>query len=434
MKTPQRASTSWGRPAFFGYAVIAVAFFGLGGWSASAPLDSAVVASGLVTVESNRKTVQHYEGGIVREILVKEGQRVEQGEVLFRLDATQARANLSTITNQYYSALARQARLEAERQGLPDIVFPDEVLANAESTQLAREISDQKDQFRDRKAAIAGQIDILDSRIEQLNRTIEGVDLERQAALEQIGFIDEQLAGFDRLVRQNLIQKSQVVEVQRERSRLAGDIGRSAADIARSRSEIAEAELQKTQTMRQFIETVNEEIVEVRQSANDLREKIGVASDIFSRLEITAPRDGRVQNLQIFTQGAVVRPGDPLLDLVPEDEGLLVQARIAPFYADNVLPGMLAEVRLPSFQIKNLPSMFGSVASVSADRLVDEREGEPYFLALVKVDESSLPEKVAAEMRPGLPAEIIIPTGERTVLEYLTGPILDRLRASLREE
>ena len=420
-------STNWKKPAAVGYVTILLTFFGLGGWSASAPLDSAVVANGVVAVDNNRKTVQHYEGGIVREILVAEGQKVKEGEILFRLDPTQAQANLSMVSNQYRSTLAQEARLDAERDGKDEIAFPDEVLKAASEPLVAREIADQREQFEERKASLLGQIDILNSQVEQLKS-------EQQAAKSQIGYVQDQLADYQGLLDKKLIQKSAVVQLQREKANLEGIIGRSTAEIAKARSAMSEAELQKSQIKRKFLEDVNAQIVEVRQRAADLRQKIVVASDVFNRLVVKAPRSGTVQNLKVFTIGAVVRAGEPLLDIVPDNEALIIQAQVSPIDVDNVKTGMRAEVRLPSFTAKNLPSMFGEIRSISGDRLVNEQRGDSYFLALVEVDPTTLPEAVAQELKPGIPASVLIPTGERTVLEYIIDPFLDRMHGALREE
>lgn len=427
-------STNWKKPAAVGYVTILLTFFGLGGWSASAPLDSAVVANGVVAVDNNRKTVQHYEGGIVREILVAEGQKVKEGEILFRLDPTQAQANLSMVSNQYRSTLAQEARLDAERDGKDEIAFPDEVLKAASEPLVAREIADQREQFEERKASLLGQIDILNSQVEQLKSEIGGLELEQQAAKSQIGYVQDQLADYQGLLDKKLIQKSAVVQLQREKANLEGIIGRSTAEIAKARSSMSEAELQKSQIKRKFLEDVNAQIVEVRQRAADLRQKIVVASDVFNRLVVKAPRSGTVQNLKVFTIGAVVRAGEPLLDIVPDNEALIIQAQVSPIDVDNVKTGMRAEVRLPSFTAKNLPSMFGEIRSISGDRLVNEQRGDSYFLALVEVDPSTLPEAVAQELKPGIPASVLIPTGERTVLEYIIDPFLDRMHGALREE
>ena len=426
--------TNWKRPAAIGYVTIFVAFFGFGGWSATAGLDSAVIAEGVVAIASNRKTVQHYEGGIIKDIRVAEGEHVEEGAVLFRLDPTQAQANLSMVENQYRMTQAQAARLDAERSQRDKIDFPQEVLESASDPLIAREIADQEQQFSERRASVTNQIEIIDSKIEQLNSEITGLEIEMRAATDQAGLIKEQLAGFESLLKKGLIQKSAVVQLRRERASLQGIIGRATAEIAKARSSIAEAALQKTQITRKFTEDANDQIVEVRQKAAELRQRSVVASDVFKRQEITAPRSGTVQNLAVFTVGAVIRAGEPLLDIIPDDENLIVQANISPLNVDNVAPGMTAEIRLPSFKLKELPPVFGTIRSVSSDRLVNEITKEPYFRALIEVANADLPDEIASHFIAGLPAEIIVPTGERTALQYFISPLEERLRTSFREE
>lgn len=431
---PPKPSSNWKAPAFWGYATILFAFAGMGSWSAYARIDAAVVASGVIVLESNRKTVQHFEGGIVREINVREGQRVDAGDVLFRLDATQGGANLSMVRNQLDSLVALEARLLAERDKEERVTFPEELTARRDDAIVARSIEDETNQFNERRSSLEGQIEILRSQIVQLGTEIDGLTQEREATQRQFATIEEELEDQRFLLEKELTQKSRVLSLEREKSRLEGITGRSLAELAKAEAGIGEAELQIRQLQRRFAEEVNTQLVETRQQISDLRERLIVADDVVRRLEVAAPRAGRVQDMQVFTRGAVIRPGEPLLDIVPEDEGLIVQAQVSPLDVDNVEKGMRAEVMMSSFQAQQLPVIWGQVQSISGDRLTDEQTGQPYFLTQIVVEDEDIPEELDGRLQPGLPADIIIPTGERTVLDYLVTPLRDRLSKAFREE
>ncbi len=425
-------SRSWFAPALVGYATIIVAFGVFGGWSAFARVDSAVIASGVISVESNRKTVQHYEGGIIREIRVKENEFVQKDQVLFELDPTEARANVAMIRAQLDSALALEARLVAERDNAAAIAFPDELLARRDQPVTAASIIDQQKQFDQRRDALSGQMAILTSRIEQLNTEIGGLEQEAAATRRQLVAIDDELESKQELYKKNLIAKSQVLALEREKARLEGVVGRSVADKAKAQGSIGETKLQIQQLEKQFLEDVSSQILDARQKISDMRQRLVVASDVFTRLVVKAPLAGYVQNLKVFTLGAVIQSGQPLLDIIPVDEPLIVQARISPLDIDAMREAKRAEVRFPSFKARDFPVIFGTVRSLSNDRFVDETNGQPFYLALIEVDDSKI-EHAHEQLMAGLPTEVIVPTGERTVIQYLLEPMLDRLRNSFRE-
>jgi HlyD family type I secretion membrane fusion protein len=428
-----REIPDWRRAAAFGYAVIIFTFGILGGWSAVAKLDSAIIAQGLVTVESNRKTVQHFEGGIVREILVHEGQHVMQGDVLFRLDTTQSQANFDNQRAQLDYNLAAEARLVAERDGADTITFPSELAARGNEAQVARAMADQRNQFAERRASLAGQVSVLQSKLDQYKNEIDGLTAERTASQNQLELIGQELKDLLYLQDKNLVSKSRVLSLEREKSKTEGTIGHTTAEIAKAENNIHETQLQIRQLREKFLEDVAGAILEVRQKASELRQKLTTATDVLKRIEVTAPKSGEVQNLKVFTLGAVLKAGEPLLDIVPERDDLIVQAHVSPLDIDKVAAGMHAEIRLPSFHGDLLPIMTGRIASVSRDRMLDEQAKEPYFLAQVLVDDPSIPAFVRGRLTAGMPAEIVLPTGERTVLQYLVGPLQNRMRGALRE-
>lgn len=420
--------------AIAGFSVIGLTFGVLGGWAATAPLDSAVVASGLVTSASNRKTVQHFEGGMISEIRTAEGNSVKQGEVLFVLDSTQARAGVEIILNQFHQNLAREARLNAELIGAREIQFPVELANLKLDPSVTQVLNDQKRQFEERRNSLDGQVAILRSRRDQLRTEIEGVDREHQSTIQQVAFLEDELTGLRTLFEKGLQPKSRLLALEREKARLDGNIGRLTAERAKAESGIGEAELQIQQLRQRQQEEVGKELVEVREKINDLRQRLPVARDVFRRLEVMAPTDGTVQNLKFFTPGAVIRAGEPLLDIVPANDDLIVQAHVSPLDVNSVTAGSHSEVRFPSFKSRTLPTIFGNVTSISKDRLMDDATKQPYFLALIKVDTAHIPEEFRSKLTPGLNAEIILPTGERTVLAYLVDPLRDTMRKTFREK
>ncbi len=422
----------WKRPAILGYLIVTVTFFVLGAWSAIAKLDSAVVASGVVAVESNRKTVQHLEGGIIKEILVREGQRVKQGDILFRIDPTQARANFDLQQNQLYAALAQEARLVAEREGTAEVTFPEELQEDRVHPTVARALADQIKDFHERRASLSGQMDLLEAKIGQYKIEIEGLIVQQKATETQLRWIVEELADLRRLLDRNLVQKSRVLALEREKSRLEGVVGRSTSDQAKAQNGIGEAQLQIRQLRQKFLEEVSGQILEARQKIADLREKVRVAKDVFRRLVIAAPVSGTVQNLKFFTVGGVIKAGEPLVEIVPERDRFIVQAHVSPHDTESVVAGMRAEIRFTAFRTNVLPLIMGHVESVSRDRLIDETTRQPYFLTQIVVED--VPREVRERLTAGMPADVLLPTGERTVLDYLVRPMKDRISSALREK
>ena len=424
-------SSDWRRPAALGYGIIVVTFVVLGGWSAFAALDSAVIAQGVVINETNKRTIQHLEGGIIREILAREGQRVEKGQVLFRVDSVTAKASFDVQRNQLDFSLTQEARLIAERDKADEITFPEEIRSRSNEPNVAHAISDQTKEFRERRASLDGQVALLETKIRQYQTEIEGLTQERDATNRQLRFINEELGDLSYLLNKQLVQKSRVMALDRERARLEGVIGRSTADQAKAESGIGEAKLQIGQIRQKFLEEVSGQILEVRQKITEIREKLLVANDVLGRVDVVSPESGTLQNLKIFTVGGVIKGGEPLVDVVPDHDSLIVQARVSPLDIERLAPGARAEVRFSSFQASLMPLVMGRVDTVSRDRLIDDTTRQPYFLAQVVAE--NVPQDVRERLTAGMPAEVIIPTGERTVLDYLVRPMKDRMRGALRE-
>lgn len=433
--SPGKPDSDFRRIALTGYAIIVFTFGIMGGWAALASIDAGVVAPGVISVESKRQVVQHLEGGLIKEIKVREGQKVEEGDLLFRLEDTTALANRDAVRNQVYAGLALEARLVAERDDAPKITFPPLLVDRPDDPVVKRVIADETAQFTDRRNSITGQLNIIDGRVDQLKAEIDGLDRERKSAEQQLYFINDELVGIRDLALKGLVPKSRQSALEREKARLDGVVGRNIADAAKAENNIGEMKLQATQTRQKFIEEVGAQLLDIRQKLGDMREKLHVTEDVLRRTEIRAPRAGEAQNInpRIFTVGAVVRPGDTLVEIVPQDDELVIEARVQVTDIDNLRTETSTEVRFPAFHSRTTPLILGSLRNVSRDRLVDEQTREPYYLALIAVADTDIPAELKGRLRPGMPAEIIFNTGERTVMSYLMRPLADAMSGAFRE-
>ncbi len=432
MNNPKKASDNPRFYAMIGYAIIIFCFGGLGTWASVAPLRGAVVAHGFVTNEGNRKTIQHLEGGIVAEILVREGDHVEAGQVLLRLDDTSPRANVEIYRNQLDAAVARESRLAAELSGSGTVQFPDELTQSADAV-AQKAMEDQRVQFNERRASIESQTSILHSRADQLRQEIVGLNRQQSANEEQVNFISDELKGVKALYDKNLVSKSRWLALERERSRLTGEIGRAIAEHAKAEKSIGETDLQIEQIKQKFLEDATRDLVDTREKLRDLRNKFVVAQDALRRLEIVAPVTGRVQNLKVFTIGAVVRQGEALLDIAPDRDKLVIQAHVSTLDIEEVQAHNVAEVRFPGFKDRTVPLITGNVISISQDRLIDETDKKPYYLAIIDVPQENIPDVYRGKVMPGMNVEVLLPTVERTALGYLVYPLRNRLSTAFRE-
>ena len=418
-KQSNRSSSEWRPVAFAGYTLIAMTFGVAGVWAAVAKLDKAVIATGFVETETNRKTVQHLEGGIVQQILIKEGDHVTEGQVLFHLEQVQAEANNESLSNQLDSALALEARLVAERDGAQEISWPKEFKDRLVEPTLSHTLDDQIHQFEERRGSLEGQKNVIESRIVQLHKEIDGISIEKTSTESQTTYINQELVGLRELAGKNLVPVTRVYAMERERTRLEGSVGRAVADIAKAESSIDEMNIQIQELTQKFQEEVASSLLDARQKIADLRERLSVSQDVVNRLAITAPRAGMVQNLKVFTIGQVLRGGEPLLDIVPDNDALVVHAEFSTTDIDNVFAGMTSEVRFPAFHSRTIPVMLGKIESISHDRLLDESTHQYYYLGLVSLNRADIPEEYRSRVRAGMPAEVIVSSGERTVLNYL---------------
>ena len=432
---PSRGGDQLGtrKPVLIGSIIVAIFFGFFGIWAFIAPLDSAAIAIGTVGVEGNRRTIQHLEGGIVKEILVRDGDRVKAGQVLIRLEETQPRAQLQLITGQRNAALALAARLRAERDGAETVTFPEALVSQGDDIGVQDTMLGQLSIFQARRDAIEGQRQILRQRVGQFREEIEGLRAQIRSADEQLVLIKSEVADLQTLFDKGLTPKSRLLSLQRRAAEIEGERGQNRAAIARARQSIGESEIRIAELRTEQVNEVVAELREVESQLLDLDERFRAADDVLGRIEIVSPIDGFAVDLQVFTSGGVIRPGDRLLDVVPDSEKLVIEARVAPTDIDIVHAGLEAQVRLSAFNQRITPTVDGTVTWVSADRLTDSSTGEEYYTARVDLKDQNDPRLNGLTLQPGMPAEVLIRTGERTLIQYLVSPVEQSISRSLRE-
>ncbi len=418
----------------FGLAVSVLLVGGIGAWAAMTKLAGAVIASGTVVVESNAKKVQHQTGGIVGEILVREGDRVSAGDVIVRLNETMTRANLQIISQQYDRTVARQARLQAERLGLPAITLPDDLARRAgDDAGVAAMVAGEKALFESRTRASTGLKSQLAARSGQLEREIEGLSAQRKAMDESATLVERDYNSLQTLYEKKLVSLERVSELQLELSRLKGESGRLAAAIAETDGKISETALQALQVDEEMRKDVNEELRELDGKEVELVERKLVAKDQLARTEIRAPQSGFVQELAVHTVGGVIAPGETLMLIVPEQDQLVIDAMVAPASIDDIKPGQPVSIRFPAFDVATTPECKGTVQRVSADLIKDPQRQVSYFVARTTLDDPKACLKDARRLQPGMPAEVHIQTGERNVWSYVLKPLTDQMQRAFRE-
>ena len=421
--------------ALLGYTIVFLTFGVFGGWAAIAKLDSAIVASGTISLEGNRKVIQHFEGGIDAEILVDEADTVQEGDVLLRLSDVESRSNLEVLSNRLEVLRVVEARLQAERHLEDSFALPEGFQDSPLSINVVDTFADQQEIFTDRRSILKSGTDILSSRVEQLELQIEGLELQRSALKRRIEnftvMVDRMASG----VEKGLVEKNVLAQRQDELIQIEANLGQVISEIGQTRNVVGETEYQKLQVTQEYRERANAELEDIRNQIAELDERAKVAGDVLSRTDIRSPGSGTIQNLQVHTLGSVIAPGEVLMELVPEDEELVINARVAPIDIDNVLPGLETEVRFTAFKTKLTPIVLGSVQNVSKDVITPDNPNDlPYYLARIDVDENEIPDNVRDRLTAGMPVDVIITTGERTVLNYIASPLLDAVRKSLIEE
>ena len=415
-----------------GYVVIALTFGVAGLWAATAKLDKAIIAPGEVEVATNRREIQHLEGGIVKNISVAEGQKVKAGDVLIELSDIQARSNLQVVTIRLRIAQATEARLQAERNLKDSIIFPQELLID-NTPEVVTAIADQRQIFADRTSVLKSQENILVSRIDQLTREAQGLGEQKAAYVTRAGILSDRLDRLKEGVDNGAIQVNLYTTYEDEYVDVKANVARMDTEKAKVENSIGETRFQIIQTQQQFQERASSEYKEVNGQIQELLEQRKVGEDVLARTKIRAPVDGVAQNLQL--NGPVIRPGQIMLEIVPASDRMVINAHVSTMDIDNVREGMTAEIKFSAFHNRYMPIIIGEVETLSQGSITptDVRK-PPYFLARINVSKGMIPDELEGRLNAGMPAEVLISAGERTVIDYLTSPITDAIRNSMNEE
>jgi HlyD family secretion protein len=407
---------------------------GLGIWSGFAPLESAAIASGVVESESSRKTIQHLEGGIVREILVSDGDVVRNGQTLITLDDTRVRTEVQSLQGQLWDAAAREARLRAEQQEQQQLSFPAGLeTARNESASAAAILAAQRNIFETRRQVFQSQAAVIREKRLEIDKEIEGLKAQETAVAQRAGIAREELDMVATLVNKGLERRPRLLSLEREVADIEGRRGEIAAQISRAGQVISEslATLLKLESDRQ--NEIAQSLREAQNQVFQLSERLRAAEDQLSRTEVKAREDGVVTELRIHTPGGVIAAGAPLMDLVPRQDRLIVTARVRPEDIDVVHPGLNADVHLLPYNQRRVPRLKGTVMQVSADRLIDKRTDQPYYAAKIRVEDSRIMEN-GIRIIPGMPAQVFIKTGRGTVALYALRPLVDTFNSAFRED
>jgi HlyD family secretion protein/epimerase transport system membrane fusion protein len=425
--------TSCARTLACGWIVIGVLFGGFGTWASIAPLTSAAIAPGTVVVDSNRKSVQHLEGGVIREILVRDGDVVEAGQVLLRLDGASIRAALASLQPMLTTNKAQKARLRAERDGVDAIAFPDELAAEAAADVATAQImAGQKRVFETRRNALQGEKALNANRLAQSRQRLTGLERQLDVKEREMALVGRELGDQKTLLTKGYTTKRRVAAAERTVQRLDSDFADLQSKVEETKVLVERYELEDGQINKNFVEQVENELYKAEQESYQLLERTRAIQDQHTRLDVRAPVSGVVVNMVAHTVGGVITPGSPILDIVPRNDQLMIEAQVRPSDIDGVRSDLSADVRFPAFDGTEIPRLNGLVTTVSADRLIGSG-GTPYFLVRVQVAESELARLAGRTLIPGMPAEVLINKSERTLLSYLLSPLLHGIWTAFRE-
>lgn len=427
------------RPARVGIWTMVVFVFGLGTWAATAPLSSAIIAHGSFVATGQNKIVQHLEGGIIAKILASEGEKVSEGQALFELDDTNSRADEQQLTIRQATLLATKARLDAERNGESEVAFPEQLQAMAANPEVAKSIAAQRALFVSRQAEFEGQRDISQGQIKAIQQEIVGLNAQKSSAEQQLEFLTKETETAARLLEKGLSEQSRVLELRRAKAKTQGDIGQFIAEISRAEQRILQARDELAHLHSKMISDGAELYRETTADLSDTEQRLTAAKGVLSRHIIRAPANGVIVKFNYHTAGGVIPPGQIVAEILPTDAKLIVEAMVRPEEIDFVHSGQPAEVRLSALNQRTTPLVQGTVVYVSADKIQNTNSrsagAEYYYLARVELDEASVKERIGKlKLSPGMPGEVYMKTGERTMWQYLTRPIVDVMWHGAREK
>lgn len=417
-----------------GAALSAIFLLGFGAWAALAPLASAAVAPGVVAAAGQNQGVQHLEGGIVRTILVREGERIKAGQALFALDPTAPEAQRNRLQKQMVGLEARTERLTSERDGLEVLSFPPALRDLAATEGIGNLLNEQEREFTARLNRHRQEQVIMGQRVQALREQIEGMSAQQTALERQLEVVREEVTRKRRLLDKGLTNRSEYTALLRSEADLVGQVGQSVSSILAAKTQIAEAQAQLARLDTQRVETAVTQLNEIRAQVSDTEEQLRAAEDVLDRIVVRSPSDGIIIKMSVNASGSVVRPGDQLLELLPTGEDLLIEARVSPQDVDVISIGQRARLRFSALNTRTTPTVEAKVTYLSADRLIDQTTRQPYYTARLAMTDDLPPEISRDQIYPGMPVEAYIATGERTFLEYLAKPIIDSFSRAFREE
>ncbi|WP_297451880.1 HlyD family type I secretion periplasmic adaptor subunit [Ferrovum sp.] len=410
---------------------------GVGGfllWAIFAPLDQGVAVSGVVEVATNRKQIQYQPGGIVEAILVKEGDTVKAGQVLVRINDTQAKAQAEMSRTQYDSDLAVQARLEAERDSKATVRFPQALLAHQDDPRVKDDMALQQQLFAARRSALQNELSAMDENIAGLEQQAAGLEAARSSRTQQLQYLTEQIDNMRDLVKEGYVAKSRFLDLQRNQAEVNGILAEESGRLGYTQRQAAEMKLKKTQRLEDYQKDVRQQLTEVEKEAITIQHRLSSQDFDLSNTEVKSPVDGTVVDLKVFTQGGVVSPGVPMMEVVPSHDALIIEGRIPLELIDKMHPGLEVDMTFPAFNRNTTPHIPGRVIEISADRLTDQKTGQSYYTMRAEVTEKGAKLLGNLQVRPGMPVEAFVRTGNRTMMSYLLKPMFDRIKTSMSEE
>ena len=422
------------RYARLGWLLMLGGFLGFLGWAALAPLDKGVAVSGKVMVSGHRKVVQHPSGGVVERIDVRDGDKVAAGQVLIRLKETPLLGQAQSLRSQFYGSLASEARLNAERDGVASVSFPTELTALASEPEVASNLALQRQLFDSRRQALLLDQQGIDESIAGAEAQLRGVRDSQASKVLQRTALTEQLLGLRELAREGYIPRNRLLDSERVYAQVLGSISEDYGRIGQLQRQVLEMRLKIRQLAEEYQKEVRTQLADTRVRTEDLRNRLASAEFELANSQLRAPVAGIVVGLDVFTEGGVIKPGQALMEIVPQGEPLLVEARVPVELADKVHAGLPVELMFSAFSQSTTPRVAGEVTLVSADRQVDERTDEPYYTLRAQVSEAGMAQLAGLQIRPGMPVEAFVRTGERSMLNYLFKPLLDRTHMALVEE
>lgn len=417
-----------------GYLIIAAFAGGVGYWAGTAPLEGAAIAPGVVAASGQNILVQHLEGGIIKEIKNREGERVEAGQPMMVLDSTIAFAELNRLLKQLVALKVKAARLEAERDGAQEITIMQESLPAAAGFDPSEVVIEQRKEFLARLSRYRSEQAILNQRVGALEEAIEGLKAQKKAGEEQLAVVEEELGRKKNLLDKGLTNRSEYTALLRSQAELVGQIGAIQAQIASSSVQTVEAREQIERLTTSRVENALAELNTVRANIADVEEQAQAAASVVERTVIRAPTEGVIVRAVHNAVGGVVRPGEPIFELLPTTSGLIVEVRVEPRDVDAVRVGQQANMRFTALNLRKTPQVPGTVTYISADRRIDEDTHQAYYTARLQITKALPPEISADQIYPGMPVEAFISTGERTFIEYLMKPLYDSFSRAFREE